>query len=118
MFLATFTLVIVWVCQGLVPKILFSDSGELTILAGAGIAANQARAVLTGVGVVQEIWYGKPCTMPFLYIGTQHNIMFPQRGQNVPFTIKNCAYPDSFGRETVTWAGCSGRCLATGERFR
>ena len=29
--------------------------------------------------------------------------MFPERGANVPFTIANYAYVDSFGRETVTW---------------
>jgi len=29
--------------------------------------------------------------------------MFPQAGQDVPFTIENYAYVDTFGRETVTW---------------
>ena len=29
--------------------------------------------------------------------------MFPEQGENVPFTIENYAYRDSFGRETVTW---------------
>ena len=29
--------------------------------------------------------------------------MFPEQGEDVPFTIENYAYRDSFGRETVTW---------------
>lgn len=56
-----------------------------------------------GKGVMQKIWYGKFYTLPFLYIGTWRNIMFPQKGKNIPFTIENYAYQDKFGRETVTW---------------
>jgi hypothetical protein len=40
--------------------------------------------------------------------------MFPKRGTNVPFTIENYAYRDSFGRETVTWV----RTFAFPERTR
>lgn len=29
--------------------------------------------------------------------------MFPEQGQHVPFTIRNYAYRDPLGRETVTW---------------
>jgi hypothetical protein len=29
--------------------------------------------------------------------------MFPSRGSDVAFTVRNYAYVDSFGRETVTW---------------
>ncbi len=56
-----------------------------------------------GTGVMDEVWRGRPYTLPFLYIGTWRRIMFPERGRNVPFTIENYAYRDSFGRETVTW---------------
>ena len=56
-----------------------------------------------GKGIMQSVWYGKPYTLPFLYVGTWRNIMFPQKGNNVPFTIENYAYKDKFGRETVTW---------------
>jgi hypothetical protein len=28
--------------------------------------------------------------------------MFPEKGENVPFTIENWAYVDTLGRETVT----------------
>jgi hypothetical protein len=56
-----------------------------------------------GKGIMEKVWYGKIYTLPFLYIGTWRNIMFPQKGENVPFTIENYAYVDSCGRETVTW---------------
>ena len=56
-----------------------------------------------GTGIMQEIWHGKPYTLPFLYIGTWRSIMFPEQGTNVPFTIQNYAYRDTLGRETVTW---------------
>jgi hypothetical protein len=56
-----------------------------------------------GRGVMDEIWRGKFYTLPFLYIGTLRNIMFPEHGRNVPFTIENWAYRDSLGRETMAW---------------
>lgn len=56
-----------------------------------------------GRGVMDEVWYGRPYTLPFLYIGTWRRIMFPERARNVPFAIFNYAYRDRFGRETVTW---------------
>lgn len=56
-----------------------------------------------GRGVMERIWRGRFYTIPFLYIGTWRRIMFPESGEDVPFTINNYAYVDSFGRETVTW---------------
>jgi len=56
-----------------------------------------------GRGIMEEIWIGRFYTLPFLYVGTWRRIMFPERGSNIPFTIENYAYRDSFGRETVTW---------------
>jgi hypothetical protein len=56
-----------------------------------------------GKGIMESVWYGRPYTLPFLYVGTWRNIMFPQRGKNIPFTIENYAYRDKYGRETVTW---------------
>lgn len=56
-----------------------------------------------GTGTMDSLWHGAPYTLPFLYIGTWRSIMFPEHGQNVPFTIENYAYKDSLGRETVTW---------------
>lgn len=56
-----------------------------------------------GTGTMEHVWYGKWYMLPFLYIGTWRNILFPQRGRQIPFTIENYAYKDSLGRETVTW---------------
>lgn len=56
-----------------------------------------------GRGVMERIWKGRFYTLPFLYVGTWRRIMFPESAENVPFTINNYAYIDSFGRETVTW---------------
>jgi hypothetical protein len=59
--------------------------------------------VSIGRGVMEEVWRGLPYTLPFLYVGTWRRIMFPETGKNIPFTIENYAFVDSFGRETVTW---------------
>lgn len=56
-----------------------------------------------GRGSMQRVWHGRWYTLPFLWIGTWRAIMFPERGQEVPFTIQNYAYKDTLGRETVTW---------------
>ena len=56
-----------------------------------------------GRGVMEEVWKGPLYTVPFLYVGTWRRIMFPETGQNIPFTIENYAFVDSFGRETVSW---------------
>lgn len=58
---------------------------------------------MIGRGKMDRIWNGGLHTLPFLYFGTRRNIMFPERGRDIPFTIENYAYFDSFGRETVTW---------------
>jgi hypothetical protein len=56
-----------------------------------------------GTGVMDELWHGRPYTLPFLYLGSCRRILFPESGTNVPFTVRNYAYRDRFGRETVTW---------------
>ncbi len=56
-----------------------------------------------GTGTMDELWHGKPYTLPFLYVGSVRRIMFPERGRSIPFTIRNYAYVDEYGRETVTW---------------
>ncbi|KOR89846.1 DUF4166 domain-containing protein [Paenibacillus solani] len=55
-----------------------------------------------GEGVMEEIWYARWAALP-LHIGTTRHIMFPNRGEAVPFRIENYAYQDEWGRETVTW---------------
>jgi hypothetical protein len=56
-----------------------------------------------GRGVMEEVWHGAAYTLPFLYIGAWRSIMFPEQGRNIPFSIRNHAYRDALGRETVTW---------------
>ena len=56
-----------------------------------------------GTGTMERIWHGRFYTLPFLYVGAWRRIMFPEHGIDIPFTIANFAYLDSFGRETVTW---------------
>ncbi len=64
---------------------------------------SEDRMASIGSGVMDEIWRGRFYTIPFLYLGTWRRIMFPEYGEDIPFTIENYAYRDSFGRETVTW---------------
>jgi hypothetical protein len=57
-----------------------------------------------GRGEMEAVWRGPWWTLPFLLLGSTRRVLFPSRGRNVPFTIANYAYVDSFGRETVTWS--------------
>ena len=52
---------------------------------------------------MDEIWHGRLYTLPFLYVGSWRNVMFPERARQVPFSIENYAFLDPLGRETVTW---------------
>jgi hypothetical protein len=67
-----------------------------------GLTSGGGRAAV-GRGTMDEIWHGRFYTLPFLYVGSWRNIMFPERGRDVRFQIENWAYRDSLGRETVTW---------------
>lgn len=72
--------------------------------------SSESEIAAIGTGVMEELWHGAIYTLPFLYIGTWRSIMFPEQGRNVPFSIRNFAYRDNLGRETVTWI----RTFATG----
>ena len=67
-----------------------------------GFSSKERRASI-GKGVMEKVWRGKFFTLPFLYVGSWRRIMFPEHGSNIPFTVRNYAYLDPFGRETVTW---------------
>ena len=56
-----------------------------------------------GKGIMASIWRGPAFTLPFLHLGAARHILFPERGDDVPFTIENYAYRDGRGRETVTF---------------
>lgn len=51
------TLGFVWIYQGVVPKLLYPDTGELRILQGAGFSVGAAQRVASAVGV-GEILFG------------------------------------------------------------
>jgi hypothetical protein len=67
---------------------------------GVGLDSGYA---CVGTGVMSRIRRGPWWVVPFLQIGKLRNILIPDVGQNVPFTIENYPYRDPFGRETVTF---------------
>ena len=90
--------------QSIYQRVLGSDFDRLhpKIQERFGFTSEDGRGAI-GRGTMHELWHGRIYTLPFLYVGTWRNIMFPERGREVPFQIENYAYRDSFGRETVTW---------------
>ncbi len=56
-----------------------------------------------GKGVMKKIKRGGIHTLPALLLGEKQHILFPNTGDNVPFTIENFAYKDRYGREAVAW---------------
>lgn len=56
-----------------------------------------------GRGTMDYVRHGGVHVYPFLLLGSTHNTMFPEQNTAVPFTIRNYAYEDEYGRETVTW---------------
>jgi hypothetical protein len=67
---------------------------------GVGLDAGYA---CVGTGVMTRIRRGPWWVVPFLQIGKLRNILIPDVGTDVPFTIENYPYRDPFGRETVTF---------------
>jgi hypothetical protein len=65
--------------------------------------SSEDRIASIGRGVMHKLWHGPFYTYPFLLVGSTRRIMFPERGTDVPFTVRNYAYKDPLGRETVTW---------------
>jgi hypothetical protein len=73
---------------------------ELRRRFSVGLAGGEA---CTGRGVMSRIWHGGALVKPFLALGATRNILVPRAGRNVPFTIENVPYTDTFGRETVSF---------------
>ena len=67
---------------------------------GVGLDSGEA---CVGRGVMTSIRRGPWWTVLFLQIGRLRNILIPDTGTDVPFTIENYPYRDPFGRETVTF---------------
>lgn len=96
-------------------RVLGSDFDRLHPMVQRRFDLCSAKGVASiGEGVMEEVWRGPAYTLPFLHLGTARNIMFPETGRDVPFSVRNYAYVDSFGRETVTWA----RTFRVGGRTR
>lgn len=68
---------------------------------GMGLAAGYG---CVGTGVMTSIRRGPWWTVPFLHLGRVRNILIPDVGADVPFTIHNLPYRDPYGRETITFA--------------
>lgn len=56
-----------------------------------------------GTGRMDRVWRGGAFTAPFLHLGTLRHVLFPETGTNIPFTIENYSYPDTYGRPTLTF---------------
>lgn len=67
---------------------------------GVGLDSGEA---CVGTGVMTRIRRGPWWTVPFLQIGRLRNILVPDVGADVPFTVENFPYRDPLGRETVTF---------------
>jgi hypothetical protein len=61
------------------------------------------RVAHIGRGVMDEVSRGSALTVPFLTFGSTRNLLFPEQGTGIAFTVANYAYLDSYGRETITW---------------
>ncbi|MFK0210623.1 DUF4166 domain-containing protein [Streptomyces sp. NPDC090298] len=73
---------------------------ELQRRFSVGLASGE---LCVGRGVMDRIWHGRAFVKPFLALGGLRNILLPRTGHDVPFTIENVPYLDSYGRETVTF---------------
>ena len=56
-----------------------------------------------GTGTMHRVRRGPWWTVPFLQFGRLRNILVPDTGTDVPFTIHNYPYRDPLGREAVTF---------------
>ncbi len=56
-----------------------------------------------GRGTMDRVWHRRGFVRPFLALGGSRNILVPEAGRDIPFTIENFPYRDSYGRETVTF---------------
>ncbi|GAA4588505.1 hypothetical protein BJY16_008584 [Actinoplanes octamycinicus] len=56
-----------------------------------------------GTGVMTRVWRGPGFTAPFLHLGTLRHVLFPETGADIPFTIENYAYRDTYDRPTLTF---------------
>jgi uncharacterized protein DUF4166 len=65
-----------------------------------GLTSGQA---CTGRGKMHRVRHGRRVVGPFLALGGTRHILVPRQGRNIPFTVGNVPYADTFGRETVSF---------------
>lgn len=65
--------------------------------------SSQDRIACIGTGRMDQVWHGSRFVKQVLRLGSGCNILFPESGRDVAFTIANYAYRDGFDRETVTF---------------
>jgi hypothetical protein len=56
-----------------------------------------------GRGTMDHVRNGGVRVYPFLLVGATHATMFLETGTDVPLGVRDDAYVDDYGRETVTW---------------
>jgi hypothetical protein len=56
-----------------------------------------------GSGVMKKISGGPRWLYPIFYLGTKTKLLFPERGTNIPFQIKNTSRIGASGKEEVHW---------------
>lgn len=65
-------------------------------------------------GVMREIAGGPKWLSPFFALAAKRNFLFPESGENIPFTIVNRSFVDEKGKQKVHWE----RTFQFGERKR
>ncbi|MGY4690799.1 DUF4166 domain-containing protein [Salibacterium sp. K-3] len=56
-----------------------------------------------GKGVMQKIEGGPTWLLPLLKLGARRKLLFPERGENIPFTIRNTRRTGGNGQEEIYW---------------
>ncbi|WP_233144096.1 DUF4166 domain-containing protein [Lottiidibacillus patelloidae] len=54
-------------------------------------------------GTMRKISGGPKWLYPFFYFGVHWKLLFPEHGENIPFTIKNTARHGKNGEEQIHW---------------
>lgn len=62
-----------------------------------------AGQTFTAYGTMEKIQGGPRWLYPLWLLGTKFKLVFPERGEHIPFTIKNRAYITDKGVEEVHW---------------
>lgn len=56
-----------------------------------------------GTGVMKRISGGPRWLYPLFYLGTKAKLLFPEKGTNIPFHIRNTCRSGADGKEQVHW---------------